>query len=91
MADFSAIYQRAIKRKGGEAALLALLPTEVRSSAVLTEIPDHRYRSEMTEAIFKAGFVWKIIDNKWPGFEEAFWAFRSTLPKAEIALRPSEG
>lgn len=75
MSDFNTIYQRAVERKGGEDALLALLPTDIKSSTELAEIPDHRYLSEMTKAIFKAGFVWKIIDNKWSGFEEAFWGF----------------
>lgn len=75
MSDFSQIYQRAVVRKGGEEALLALLTTDIKSSAELAEIPDHRYLSEMTKAVFKAGFVWKVIHNKWSGFEEAFWGF----------------
>ena len=29
----------------------------------------------MTRFIFIAGFRWKVIDAKWPGFEEAFWCF----------------
>jgi 3-methyladenine DNA glycosylase Tag len=29
----------------------------------------------MTKAVFRSGFVWKIIENKWPGFEEAFEGF----------------
>lgn len=75
MKPFNEIYQRAAQRKGGEENLARLLPTHIKSSAELAEIPDHRYLSEMTRAIFKAGFVWKVIDNKWPGFEEAFWNF----------------
>ena len=26
----------------------------------------------MTKCIFRSGFVWKIIENKWPDFEKAF-------------------
>ena len=29
----------------------------------------------MTRCIFRAGFVWRVIDHKWPGFEEAFVQF----------------
>ena len=29
----------------------------------------------MAERIFSAGFVWDVIDKKWPGFEEAFLGF----------------
>ena len=29
----------------------------------------------MTRCVFRAGFVWRVIDNKWPGFEEAFSNF----------------
>ena len=45
----------------------------------------------MTRAIFKAGFVWKVIDAKWAGFEAAFWSFdvdrcRGMSPDDEDAL-----
>ena len=33
------------------------------------------FLSAMTNAVFKAGFYWKVIDAKWPGFEQAFWQF----------------
>ncbi|HKJ05516.1 MAG TPA: DNA-3-methyladenine glycosylase I [Geopsychrobacteraceae bacterium] len=75
MSEFDKIYQRAVSRKGGEAALKKLLPATIKSSAELKNIPDDRYLSGITKAIFKAGFVWKVIDNKWPGFEDAFWGF----------------
>jgi len=41
----------------------------------LSEITDDRYLSMMTRCIFRAGFVWRIIDYKWPGFENAFANF----------------
>jgi len=75
MTDFNDIYQRAVARKGGEDSLRTLLPKDIKSAQELAETPDHRYLAEMTKAIFKAGFVWKVIDNKWSGFEEAFWGF----------------
>jgi len=75
MRPFAEIYQRAAQRKGGEENLAALLPTTTRPPEELAAIPDHRYLAEMTRAIFKAGFVWKVVDAKWEGFEEAFWGF----------------
>jgi len=73
--SFDTIYQRAAARKGGEEALRQLLPTGILSPKELAAIPDDRWLAGMTKAIFKAGFVWKVIDNKWSGFEEAFWGF----------------
>ena len=29
----------------------------------------------MAERVFSAGFVWRVIEQKWPGFEEAFLGF----------------
>ncbi len=29
----------------------------------------------MSRCVFQAGFSWKVIQNKWPGFEEAFEGF----------------
>lgn len=71
---FSDIYQQALARKGGDEALRFLLPSVVEKHC-LAEIPDDRYLSEMTRCIFKAGFVWRVIENKWPGFEAAFEGF----------------
>jgi 3-methyladenine DNA glycosylase Tag len=72
--QFSTLYDQALIRKGGEAALQALLPP-VTDKRRLVEISDDRYLSEMTRCIFKAGFVWRVIENKWSGFEAAFDGF----------------
>ena len=32
----------------------------------------------MTKCIFRSGFVWKIVENKWPHFEAAFHGFDVT-------------
>ncbi len=71
---FDSIYQRAVARKGGRSELEALLPA-AKSRAALVRTSDDRYLSEMARAIFRAGFVWKVVDNKWPGFESAFHEF----------------
>ena len=71
---FSVFYQQALARKGGEQALKSLLPP-VTEKQRLAEIGDDRYLSEITRCIFKAGFVWRVIENKWPDFEAAFEGF----------------
>lgn len=75
MKAFETIYERAVKRKGGEEALAKLLPDNIMDKTALTETPNSRYLAAMTDAIFKAGFVWKVVENKWPAFEEAFFGF----------------
>jgi len=74
MDTFAEIYARAAELKGGVDALEELLP-EPKTPAQLKAITDDRYLAEMTKCVFRAGFVWKIIENKWPGFEEAFHSF----------------
>ena len=75
MAKFDTIYERALARKGGESALEKLLP-EVASKAKLRKLGDDRYLAMMTKCINQAGFSWKVIENKWPEFEEAFHGFK---------------
>ncbi len=74
MQAFSVIYQQAAARKGGGEALEALLP-KPKTAAQLNRITDDRYLAEMTKCVFRSGFVWQIIENKWPGFEAAFDGF----------------
>lgn len=40
------------------------------------QVSDDRYLAEMAKAVFSAGFSWKVIRNKWPGFEAAFDGFQ---------------
>jgi 3-methyladenine DNA glycosylase Tag len=75
MRTFKQIYAMAAKLKGGEKALEALLPTP-KTPAQLAKIPDDRWLSQATQCVFNAGFNWKVIENKWPGFEEAFAGFK---------------
>ena len=72
--SFSTIRAQAAARKGGDAALAAQLPT-MKTAAELAAIPDDRWLSMMSRCVFQAGFSWKVVENKWPGTEEAFWGF----------------
>ncbi len=71
--QFKHIRARAEKRKGAK-VLAALIP-EAKSNKALAKIGDDRFLSEMTRRVFCAGFVWRVIDQKWEGFEEAFLGF----------------
>jgi len=83
--SFKSIRARAEKRKGGPKVVASLLPRKPDKKA-LAKLPDDRILSEMAERIFSAGFVWSVIDKKWPGFEEAFLGFN---PKA-LLFQPAE-
>lgn len=74
MPDFRKIRARAAERKGGEAVLDSLLGA-APDNARLATIPDDRILSTMAERVFAAGFVWSVIEQKWPDFEEAFLGF----------------
>ena len=74
MQSFDTIRVRAAERKGG-ADVLATLLGPVHDNAALAKTTDDRILSTMAERVFAAGFVWRVIEQKWPGFEEAFLGF----------------
>jgi 3-methyladenine DNA glycosylase Tag len=74
MTAFADIRARAEARKGGAAELARLLP-EAMPDAALRNLADDRVLAEMAKCIFRSGFSWKVIEAKWPGFEEAFLGF----------------
>ena len=41
----------------------------------LKKLGSDRYLAEFTRKIFQSGFVWRVVDKKWPQFEEVFWEF----------------
>jgi len=74
MTSFKTIRARAEARKGGKAQLARLLPPVAGNDAVAL-IGDDRILAEMTRRIFCSGFVWRVIEQKWPAFEAAFQGF----------------
>jgi len=42
---------------------------------VVAAQPDAFFLEQMTRCIFKSGFVWRVIDNKWADFCTAFFDF----------------
>src|SRR5579872_2301246 len=76
MTPFAEIFARAVKRKGGKAALERILAmTAPRPPAEIASTPDDRILAEMTRRIFYAGFSSKVVDDKWPAFEQGFDGF----------------
>ena len=71
---FADFLERAVSHRGGLEAVEAQLPSP-KSADELRAYPADRYLSWMTRQVFRAGFVWKVIDAKWDGFEEVFGGF----------------
>ncbi|WP_095595181.1 DNA-3-methyladenine glycosylase I [Actibacterium pelagium] len=71
MKTYAELLDIATKRKGEEFLADHLTVSEVS----LADLTDDRILSEFSRGVFQAGFSWKVIDNKWPGFEEAFERF----------------
>jgi 3-methyladenine DNA glycosylase Tag len=82
---FHTIRARAEKRKGGAAALAALMPPKPDARALI-KLKDDRVLAEMTKRVFSAGFAWSVIESKWRGFEEAFLGFSP----ARLVFEPDE-
>ncbi len=74
MRSFEEIFSIAAERKGGPKALEGLL-SKPKTAGALTKLSDDRWLAGMTRSVFQAGFNWKVIEKKWPGFEEAFEGF----------------
>ena len=83
--QFAAVLARAAERKGGEAALATLVDMPA-SNEQLNQLSSDRVLAQMTKSVFKSGFVWRVVDNKWSCFEEHFFNFE--LEK--ILMMPDE-
>lgn len=74
MRHFDELFDIAAQRHGGTTAFAAQLSRPLSHPEVLA-IPEDRWLSTITKCIFQAGFNWKVIENKWDGFEAAFDGF----------------
>ena len=74
MIGFRDIYNLALERKGSKEILESLIARPSHRSS-LRVFSDDRCLAEFTKKIFQSGFVWKIVEQKWEGFEEIFWGF----------------
>ncbi|QDF73709.1 MULTISPECIES: DNA-3-methyladenine glycosylase I [Shewanella] len=83
---FDSLYQRACERKGGELGLAERLP-EVITQSQIAQYSDAELLSELSKKVFQSGFVWRIVENKWPAYEEAFFGFE---PHKILMLSPEQ-
>jgi len=74
MEKFSNIYLRAVERKGGKKALKSLIQKPATNKQLI-KFADRDYLAAMTKKVFQSGFIWRVVENKWSGFEEVFWGF----------------
>ncbi len=72
--SFKSIYKRAAERKGGESGVEQRL-SKPKNPKQLAKISNDRYLSEFSKKVFQSGFVWRVVENKWPNFEELFFEF----------------
>ena len=89
MEKISSIYQRALERKGGEQNLQPLLApyaSLANSNSELAMLGSDRFLAEFTKKVFQSGFVWRVVENKWPSFEEHFFDFNIE----KILMMPEE-
>ena len=86
MKRFEHISQRARDHQGGQLRLEEMMPT-VRSTRALAQTKDNRWLAQMTRCVFQAGFVWRVVDHKWDGFEEVFFGFP---PDKIVMLSPDQ-
>jgi len=63
-----------------------MMPT-MRSTRALAHTKDNRWLSQMTRCVFQAGFVWRVVDHKWAGFEDVFFGFP---PDKILMLSPDQ-
>ena len=51
------------------------MPREIKIPPRQRPADDNGYFEQLTKAVFKAGFSWTVIDNKWPNFQRALAGF----------------
>lgn len=77
MRSYDEILAIAAARKGGVDKVLEGIPVP-KTADELAAIPDARWLAQFARGILQAGISWKVVDNKWPGIEDAFLGFDIT-------------
>ncbi|WP_016954159.1 DNA-3-methyladenine glycosylase I [Catenovulum agarivorans] len=75
MENFDNIIERAAKRKGGSEAWLMSFVGKPLTADAVAHISDDRFLAEFSKKVFQSGFVWRVVENKWPNFERLFFNF----------------
>ncbi len=71
---FSQIIERAAARKGGLSAVKALTGRPLNTAA-LQAYSSADWLAAFSKKVFQSGFVWRVVEQKWPGFEAVFFNF----------------
>ena len=50
-----------------------------KTARQLSRTGDDRFLSAMAKQVFRSGFVWRVVEQKWPHFEQVFHGFDPTL------------
>lgn len=72
--SFEDVLARAIERKGSRSLVMTMAGANEPDIDV-SRIPDDRWLAQFTKQIFQSGFVWRVVEQKWPGFEDTFFDF----------------
>ena len=92
MEKFETIFHRAAHRHGGEDAFREKLASHYYGTdldQIAAPKSNDRWLAEFTLRVFQSGFNWKVVENKWDGFEAAFWNFNPSKC-AEIDMADME-
>ena len=74
MKEFDWIYQHVVERLGSARELEIYMPKPATTRQLRAK-DDAFYLSTMCRRVFRAGLKHSVVDNKWPGFEKAFFGF----------------
>lgn len=74
MRTFDELMDLAAEFHGDRETVEGLLPSASTADEV-RKLSDDRILSQMARSIFHTGISWKVVENKWPGIEEAFEGF----------------
>ncbi len=71
---FANIIARAAERKGGRRALQALISKPLTTQQLLA-YRDADWLAALSKKVFQSVFVWRVVEQKWPGFDAVFFGF----------------
>lgn len=71
---FKHIIERAVNRKGSLELVMEMAGKPL-SAELYKEISDDRWLAAFTKQVFQSGFVWRVVEQKWSGFEDCFFQF----------------
>lgn len=74
MEQFKHILARAAERKGGIDSVMARVYQPLPNNQ-LAALTDDRILAEFSKKVFQSGFVWRVVEQKWPNFEDVFFQF----------------